>query len=708
MYIFSNIIISFLGYIAISSILTDAFRNNAEECCQTGRIQAESTKTCTTTLQSLITENNTTLSANCRFLAHICCLSNLRHYFCEEGLKTALRLIPCNDTKLESKDTYQICCKCCELGVRAGREHEDCEPVTVLDERCGEQFTNCCKKAKSLNCDSGFEMGDSGRCHDINECLSSPCANTMKCENTPGSYRCVEGCDPGYIWSLKQGECRDIDECALSRHNCSYGHRCENMPGSYRCIRERNCGTGYQVDPITQTCIDIDECEQDIDEPGYLCKNLPGTYKCAPQNCTFGEKFNAFFGRCEKIQCQPGYNVTALSKCVDINECAQKPSPCKMGERCDNTPGSYKCVQTFACANGLEMQDLQCLDIDECELGNHTCLPPATCKNTYGSFYCQCPPGFIFKYGACVDDDECGRGNSICPTNSFCRNTPGSYACDCIGGYKMLAERAFCEDIDECQISPDTCEQKCINVQGSYYCLCKEGYRLNGDKRTCRDLDECSMIANLCQYHCVNTPGSYKCICPSGFSLERGRQCQDIDECQLNTHHCRAEDVCVNLRGSYRCYFVDCPKGYDKLGNSRCQLSARWCNENQNDTNLRCTISKPVKIVYSFVALPAKIRVPTEIFRIRNSQLTANQHAEFDLRLINARDPYTNQTQTTFEHFQLKRFPPHNAHLSVIKELNALQEIELNIEMKIYTNNLLNSISIMKILIYVSQYDFYP
>ncbi len=46
---------------------------------------------------------------------------------------------------------------------------------------------------------------------------------------------------------------------------------------------------------------------------------------------------------------------------LDINECAQKPSPCKLGERCDNTPGSYKCVQTFACANGLEMKELQCL-----------------------------------------------------------------------------------------------------------------------------------------------------------------------------------------------------------------------------------------------------------------------------------------------------------------------------------------------------------
>jgi len=26
----------------------------------------------------------------------------------------------------------KICCKCCELGVRAGRDKEDCEPVTVI------------------------------------------------------------------------------------------------------------------------------------------------------------------------------------------------------------------------------------------------------------------------------------------------------------------------------------------------------------------------------------------------------------------------------------------------------------------------------------------------------------------------------------------------------------------------------------------------
>lgn len=102
------------------------------------------------------------------------------------------------------------------------------------------------------------------------------------------------------------------------------------------------------------------------------------------------------------------------------------------------------------------------------------------------------------------------------------------------------------------------------------------------------------------------------------------------------------------------------------------------------------------------------MRTPVEIFRIRNSQLQSNQHAEFDLSLVKAIDPYTKLSETSIDNFQLKNYPPHNAHLLVVKELKAFQEVELQIEMRIFTNNVLNSVSIMKIMIYVSQYDFYP
>ena len=40
---------------------------------------------------------------------------------------------------------------------------------------------------------------------------------------------------------------KDLNECATGNHNCASGMRCENYPGSFRCIREISCGTGYSV-----------------------------------------------------------------------------------------------------------------------------------------------------------------------------------------------------------------------------------------------------------------------------------------------------------------------------------------------------------------------------------------------------------------------------------------------------------------------------
>lgn len=37
----------------------------------------------------------------------------------------------------------------------------------------------------------------------------------------------------------------------------------------------------------------------------------------------------------------------------------------------------------------------------------------------------------------------------------------------------------------------------------------------------------------------------------------------DIDECATGTHNCRADQVCVNIRGSFAC---QCPPGYQKRG----------------------------------------------------------------------------------------------------------------------------------------------
>jgi hypothetical protein len=76
---------------------------------------------------------------------------------------------------------------------------------------------------------------------------------------------------------------------------------------------------------------------------------------------------------------------------------------------------------------------------------------------------------------------------------------------------------------------------------------------------------------------------------------------------------------------------------------------------------------------------------------------------EYSLQLINE----NNSTKIVLDNFQLKISRSRNAHLIIIKELNTLEEIQLHIQMKIFTNKILTSISIMKLFIYISQYNFH-
>lgn len=98
----------FLFDVCVCVWILEGFHDQAKECCEIGQIQAESSQTCTMNGTMFTEDHRQNLPTNCRFLSHICCLAKLRSYFCEEGLKTALRLLSCHQTKFESKDSYQV------------------------------------------------------------------------------------------------------------------------------------------------------------------------------------------------------------------------------------------------------------------------------------------------------------------------------------------------------------------------------------------------------------------------------------------------------------------------------------------------------------------------------------------------------------------------------------------------------------------------
>ena len=81
--------------------------------------------------------------------------------------------------------------------------------------------------------------------------------------------------------------------------------------------------------------------------------------------------------------------------------------------------------------------------------------------------------------------------------------------------------------------------------------------------KQCADIDECE-LGQACGPGsiCTNTDGGFQCSCPPGFSGDPKIGCVDIDECVPNAKSapvCGRSALCDNLPGTFRC---QCPPGF--------------------------------------------------------------------------------------------------------------------------------------------------
>uniref|UniRef100_A0A8C0TTM3 EGF-containing fibulin-like extracellular matrix protein 1 n=2 Tax=Canis lupus familiaris TaxID=9615 RepID=A0A8C0TTM3_CANLF len=175
-------------------------------------------------------------------------------------------------------------------------------------------------------------------------------------------------------------------------------------------------------------------------------------------------------------------------------------------------------------------------------------------------------------------------------------------------------------DIDECDIVPDACKggMKCVNHYGGYLCLPKTAQIIVNNEQPQQETPAAEGVgaaANAAAASGTGTgtvaasgmatsgvmPGggfvasaaavagpevqtgrnnfvirrnpadpqripsnpSHRIQCATGYEQSEHNVCQDIDECTAGTHNCRADQVCINLRGSFAC---QCPQGYQKRG----------------------------------------------------------------------------------------------------------------------------------------------
>lgn len=541
------------------------------------------------------------------------------------------------------------------------------------------------------NCPAGFAYNTvNGLCEDIDECVigTHNCygANEI-CRNHRGSYLCE--CDDGFHRNRTTKVCEDIDECARRMDTCTSSQRCENTIGSFACRRITPCGTGWTLDEQTQECRDQDECALRTHNcgTGYECFNIEGSFRCNPKRCPDGFRFNSATSQCERFECSSGFRPDSSGLCVDVNECEDGVNPCRSYQTCQNSYGSYRCINSMQCRPGYEVDTSgqTCVDIDECTAGTHDCRGMAECINRAGSYICSCPQGYRRSVsGQCEDKNECQYGN-VCPSNAVCENTPGSFRCVCDPGFEQIDDQR-CIDINECE-DPTVCTQGCTNLVGSFVCTCESGYKLAADGRTCIDIDECRLYngPGVCAGNCINTPGSYMCSCPSGWRIMgNGRSCQDIDECQEGTDRCGGgEDVmCFNTRGSHRCPRVTCPSGFSRsaLGprrNSvRCKRLSFTCRQGDQEC-----LTAPLSLSYNFLTFPTNVKVPTDLFSMSGPYATQKKF-DWYLNVTNTYTGLSSVTPVRRADFDLN-VGRSNAVVQLLNRIEGPQDVELMLTMKI-------------------------
>ncbi|XP_073923640.1 latent-transforming growth factor beta-binding protein 2 isoform X2 [Castor canadensis] len=518
------------------------------------------------------------------------------------------------------------------------------------------------------SCEQGYEVtSDKKGCQDVDECASRASCPTGLCLNTEGSFTC-SACESGY-WVNEDGTaCEDLDECAFPGV-CPTGV-CTNTVGSFSC---KDCDEGYQPSPLGHTCEDVDECEDPQSSClGGECKNTVGSYQClCPPgfhlaNSTMcedvdecvGEEHCAPHGECLNSHgsffclCAPGFaSAEQGTSCQDVDECVA--TDLCLGGHCVNTEGSFNCL----CETGFQPspESGECVDIDECEDYGDPVCGTWRCENSPGSYRCVlgCQPGFYMApTGDCIDIDECAN-DTVCGNHGFCDNMDGSFRCLCDQGFETSPSGWDCVDVNECELMLAVCGTAlCENVEGSFLCLCasdleeydaQEGHcrprvaaaqsiqeaptgddapgtihmecysEYNGDppcsnilgqnftqaeccctqgarwgdacdlcpsedsvefSELCpsgkgyipvegawtfgqtmyTDADECALFGPaVCQNgRCLNTVPGYICLCNPGYDYDAShRKCQDHNECQDMA--CENGE-CVNTEGSFHCF----------------------------------------------------------------------------------------------------------------------------------------------------------
>ncbi|KAM7020722.1 latent-transforming growth factor beta-binding protein 4-like, partial [Acridotheres tristis] len=404
---------------------------------------------------------------------------------------------PCAQGRCENRPGGYECA--CPGGYRASGGDEPCVDIDECQNHLacpGQECVNTAGSFRCQPCPHGFHLRH-GRCADVDECSGgSPCAPHGRCLNTAGSFRCE--CHRGYRATAGATSCHDVNEC-LEGDFCFPHGECVNTAGSFRCV----CADGYAGSADGSTCTDVDECQLGavyVDEcqlgavcAGGRCLNTDGSFQC---------------------QCPAGFRTDdSKAECRDVDECQEYGAGLCGAQRCENIPGSYRCVAE--CQPGFRAGDSgDCLDVDECQEYGAGLCGAQRCENIPGSYRCvpECQPGFrAGDSGDCLDVDECSNG-TLCGPHATCHNLPGSFQCACDPGYETARNGHHCVGM---ATKPGDTATSPGDTQIPSQCPQSHPIPSQSLNPNPTDVDECQTLRGVCgAERCENVEGSFLCLCP--------------------------------------------------------------------------------------------------------------------------------------------------------------------------------------------------
>lgn len=384
-----------------------------------------------------------------------------------------------------------------------------CKPGCESDSDCPQ--TELCMKGK-CQCAKGF-IGTPFGCTDINECSENPCHESSKCENTPGSFKCV--CPEGMITDGLSGVCQRTAEC--SKHG--------------DCLNKLSCIQGKCI-----SACDLAKCGHQAD-----CIISNNEAVCVCPESYLGDSYDEAIG-CFKVECTNDEQCGTDKMCdSNTNRCV---NPCDVhncgkGGACNVRDHQIDC----SCHPGYALQNSTCVDVDECD--SKPCSENSMCINLSGSYKCDCVSPFIKNTktnecklpNECVSNEDCSE-NSFC-SNSKCENPCNTQKCGKNANCKIKNHEAECECPEYSKGDP---ESECVLFECKNNEDCGSDY--NCHNNFC--IDPCS-LPNVCgvQSTCSIRNQVVECKCLPGTTGNPVLGCISLQYCN-NDAQCLSGTICDN------------------------------------------------------------------------------------------------------------------------------------------------------------------